>query len=72
MIKYAGKNLLHNLPGQFSGFHSFIFHLYSSKLLLFCHAVWHNFQKPKKVKVSVPFYTVLTLFVLNSFSFLTS
>ena len=31
----CSKNLLHNLHGQFSGFHSFIFNLNSSKLLLF-------------------------------------
>ena len=29
----CGKNLLHNLHGQFSGSHSFIFNLNSSKLL---------------------------------------
>ena len=31
----CGKNLLHNLHGQFFRFHSFIFNLNSSKLLLF-------------------------------------
>ena len=38
-----GKNLLYNLQGQFSGFHSFIFNLNSSRLLLF-RVVWHNFS----------------------------
>ena len=37
------KNLLHNMHGQFSGFHGFIFNLNFSKLLLFFNAFWYNF-----------------------------
>ena len=54
------KFFLHNLHGQVYGFHSFIFGLNSPRL------VWHNFQGLKKVKVSVPFYTISTLHLLNS------
>ena len=64
----CGKNLLHNLYGQFSGFHSFIFSLNTSKVLLFVmqSGTISQILFPNKVKVSVPLYTVLALVLLNS------
>ena len=63
----CGKNLLHNLHGQLSGFSSFVFNLNSSKLLLFLmhSGTISQILGPKKVKVSVPLYTVLALIPLN-------
>ena len=59
---------LQNLHGQFSGFHSFIFNSNSPKLLLFLmySGTISQILGAKKVKVSVPLHTVLTLFLLNS------
>ena len=52
------KNLLHNMHGQFSGFHGFIFNLNFSKLLLFLmhSGTISQFLCPKNVKVSVLLY----------------
>ena len=65
------KSFLHNLHGQFSGFHSFIFKINSSKLLLFL--IWSStiskILRLKTVQVSIPLYTNLTLFFLNSVFF---
>ena len=66
------KHLLHNLHGQFSGFHSFIFNLNSSRLLFYkiqCDTIYQILGSTK-VKVSVPQYTFLTLLILNSVFFL--
>ena len=67
----CGKNLLHSLHGDFSGFYGFIFNLNSSKLLLFLMQSRTIFQILGPKKVSVPLYIVLTLFLLNSVFFLT-
>ena len=57
----CGKNLLHSLHGDFSGFYSFVFNLNSSKLLLFLMQSRTIFQILGPKKVSVPLYIVLTL-----------
>ena len=62
------KNLVHNPHGQFSGFQSFIFNSISSSCYFF--GTISQILGPKKVKVSVPLYTILTLFLLNPVFFL--